>query len=144
MGVHIDRAFTRSPVECSARVKLENTAFCITLLDELSQGGCRLQTDEPLAPGTHIAFKLPDLDELRAKVIWHLDQNVGCEFVRPISATDVRHTVNASMISGPSASRDARSFKSRANAEAPLINGLAAHSGRPWRDNSFTSGAATA
>ena len=98
MGVHIVRLFTRSPVECIARVRLENTAFFMVLVVELSQGGCRLQTDEPLAPGTHIALKLPDLDELSAKVIWHVDQNVGCAFAQPISAPNVRHTIEASMI----------------------------------------------
>jgi len=52
-------------VECSARVKLENTALH-GVIDELTQGaaGCK-RTSRSLR--THIALKLPDLDELRAR-----------------------------------------------------------------------------
>lgn len=61
MSVHIARAFTRSSVECIARVQPENAAFFMVVVVELSHCGCRLQTDRSLVSGTRIDLKLPDV-----------------------------------------------------------------------------------
>ena len=98
MSVHIERSFVRSTVECLARVQPENAAAFMALVVDLSQGGCRLQTDKLLASGAHVALRLPDLGERRARVIWRIDHNAGCAFDRLVEVADVHHAVAASRL----------------------------------------------
>jgi hypothetical protein len=53
-------------------------------LDNVSNGGCRIETLEKCEPGEDVIVRLPELESLGARVRWTMGMTAGLQFTRPI------------------------------------------------------------
>ena len=84
----------RHTIKLGAAIRHPKSARIIDApLIDLSAGGCKFVSAEPLANGTEVLVKIPGLEYWPAKVAWSDRRFVGLEFVKVLSAYVVDHYV---------------------------------------------------
>jgi hypothetical protein len=64
----------------------------IVVLD-ISMGGFRCDSPEPLEEGAEVWLKLPGFEAKRSRVIWTKDKEAGCEFETPLHGRELETMV---------------------------------------------------
>ncbi|MGN6849100.1 MAG: PilZ domain-containing protein [Sphingomicrobium sp.] len=77
-----DRFASSAPIHAR---RIPGTNFEVPL-DNISSGGCRIETLEECEEGDDIIARLPHLEPIGARVRWTLGRTAGLQFVRPIHA----------------------------------------------------------
>lgn len=78
------RRAVRSPVSTSAALRGANVR-CVVDVRDLSQGGARLCTSDPLMVGSRVLLKLPLVEPIEATVVWVDGLEAGCQFSNPLA-----------------------------------------------------------
>jgi hypothetical protein len=78
------RKAERRIVNLAAALRDEGARNCKIVLRDISVGGFRAETDEPVEHGAEVWLKLPGLEAKRSRVVWAQDNVVGCEFEWPL------------------------------------------------------------
>ena len=76
----IDRS-ERRPVRVTAIASLPDGGEISVRLTDISNEGCKLETDDHLPIGSRITLDLPRLGEITAQVRWSLPGRAGIRFV---------------------------------------------------------------
>lgn len=71
----------RSHVSVEALVLRADGAQVKAKLTNVSDEGCRLETDEMLKIGEHVSIALPRMGNVRAQVRWALPGSAGTQFL---------------------------------------------------------------
>lgn len=82
------RAAERKPCR-AVLANIRSMAGCPVLVLDISETGLRIQSEFPFAIGDLIAVQFPGLPESSATVRWRDDNELGCEFVTPVSKAAV-------------------------------------------------------
>ena len=78
------RKAERRIVNLAAALREEGTKTLRVIVLDISVGGFKAVTDEPLEEGGEVWLKLPGLEAKRSRVVWRKDRDVGCEFEWPL------------------------------------------------------------
>ena len=78
------RQSRRRLVNFAAALSEEGASSAPVRVSDVSEGGCRLQSDQPVEQGTELWLKLPGLEARRVRVVWSEGHMLGCEFETPL------------------------------------------------------------
>ena len=88
----VERSYERYPVEVRAIVKHPSSSRRIEAeLWDLSVGGCRLVTTEPLNPHDELLVRIQGLEGWPGRVVWKELNAVGVTFRYPLHYAVVEH-----------------------------------------------------
>jgi hypothetical protein len=74
------RKAERRIVNLAAALREEGAKSAKVVLVDISVGGFRAETSEPIEEGHEVWLKLPGHEARRSRVVWAKDNVVGCEF----------------------------------------------------------------
>ena len=80
------RAEERLPADIRARYGthgMPERALCRVV--DMTKRGARLEVYCDLPPSSMITLRLPNMDTVRARVMWSNDFEAGCQFLEPLS-----------------------------------------------------------
>jgi hypothetical protein len=78
------RRAERRIVNLAAALREEGARTTQIVLHDISTGGFKAETDEPLEDGAEVWLKLTGLEAKRSRVIWSRGKEIGCEFEWPL------------------------------------------------------------
>ena len=78
------RKAERRIVNLAAALREEGAKTAKVVLLDISVGGFRAESDEPVEEGHEVWLKLPGHEARRSRVVWSKDRVVGCEFEYPL------------------------------------------------------------
>jgi len=71
----------RNPVEIDAVVQRDDGSKAEVRLSDLTDEGCRIETDDHFRIGEQLQIAIPRLGELSAQVRWALPGSAGAQFL---------------------------------------------------------------
>ncbi|HEX8225799.1 MAG TPA: PilZ domain-containing protein [Allosphingosinicella sp.] len=74
------RKAERRIVNLAAALREQGATNAKVVLVDISVGGFRAETSEPIDEGHEVWLKLPGHEARRSRVVWTKDNMVGCEF----------------------------------------------------------------
>ena len=91
-AIQVERSYERYPVEVCAVVTHPSSFRRIEAeLWDLSSGGCRIVTTEPLNPNDELSVRIQGLESWPARVVWKQLDAVGVTFHYPLHYAVVEH-----------------------------------------------------
>jgi hypothetical protein len=78
------RRYSRGDVHIVAQVREKGFGHHQAKIGDLSRAGCRVVTPMFLNPANPIFITLPGFAPLEARIIWHVREDYGCEFVNEL------------------------------------------------------------
>lgn len=78
------RKAERRIVNLAAALREEGARNAKVVIVDISVGGFKAESEEPLEEGHEVWLKLPGHEARRSRVIWAKDKVVGCEFEYPL------------------------------------------------------------
>lgn len=82
----------RSPrriVNLAAALRDEGTSSWPVRIFDISEEGCRIETDAAIETGANVLIKLPGFEAKRSSVRWVKESQAGCEFEIPLYAAEI-------------------------------------------------------
>jgi hypothetical protein len=90
--IQVERSYERYAVEVCSVVKHPSSFRRIDAeLWDLSAGGCRIVTPEPLNPNDQLLVRIEGLESWPARVVWKGANAVGVTFQYPLHYAVVEH-----------------------------------------------------
>jgi hypothetical protein len=83
------RAGRRRVLNINASIRDAGSPLRRLAVSDLSVSGCRLQDSAGLTENTQVWLKLAGLLPMRARVMWQKGDQAGCEFIDPLSESDL-------------------------------------------------------
>ena len=91
-GVQFDRRrYMRQAVQVGGGLSANIRPSTPILVTDLSIGGCGIELDIELEPGSRVWVKLPGLENLPARVAWADGARAGLSFDNPLHPAVVAH-----------------------------------------------------
>ena len=87
------RKAERRIVNIAAALREEGARRLSIVVVDISMGGFKCETPEPLEEGAEVWLKLSGTEAKRSRVIWVRGQEAGCEFETPLHPRDVEAAV---------------------------------------------------
>lgn len=84
------RAEERLPADIRARYGAQGMperALCRVV--DMTKRGAKLEVYCDLPPSSMITLRLPNMDTVRARVVWSNDFEAGCQFLEPLSDNEL-------------------------------------------------------
>lgn len=78
------RKAERRIVNLAAALREAGAKSAKVVLVDISVGGFKAESDEPLEEGSEVWLKLPGHEARRSRVVWTRDKDIGCEFEYPL------------------------------------------------------------
>jgi hypothetical protein len=79
------RTGDRARINVTSEVRAANCAWEKAELEDLSCSGFRMRWKPRYQVDSEFSIRFPGLELLRARVCWHDDRRIGCEFTKPLS-----------------------------------------------------------
>ncbi len=95
------RQTRRRLVNFAAAVSEEGATTAPVSVSDISEGGCRLFSEQPVEQGTEFWLKLPGLEARRIRVVWSEGQSFGCEFDRALYPGEIETLAPAKQRTDP-------------------------------------------
>lgn len=83
------RKAERRIVNIAAALREEGAKRATVVVIDISTGGFKAQTPEPLENGAEVWLKLPGFEAKRSRVIWSRGEEAGCEFEAPLHPREI-------------------------------------------------------
>lgn len=87
------RRFSRGDVHIVALVREKGYGHHKAKVADLSRAGCRVNTPMYLNPDNSIFITIPGFAPLEARIVWHVRDEYGCEFVGELHEAIFDHIV---------------------------------------------------
>ena len=78
------RKAERRIVNLAAALREQGAKSSKVVIVDISVGGFKADSDEPLEEGHEVWLKLPGHEARRSRVIWREERQIGCEFEYPL------------------------------------------------------------
>jgi hypothetical protein len=78
------RKAERRIVNLAAALREDGARSAKVVVVDISVGGFKAESEEPLEEGSEVWLKLAGLEAKRSRVIWTRDRDIGCEFETPL------------------------------------------------------------
>ena len=78
------RKAERRIVNLAAALREAGAKSAKVVLVDISVGGFKAESEEPLEEGSEVWLKLPGHEARRSRVVWTKDRDIGCEFEYPL------------------------------------------------------------
>jgi hypothetical protein len=85
------RRYERGDVHILAQIREQGYGHHQAKVTDLSRAGCRVITPMYLSPDRALFITLPGFSPLEARLIWHVRDEYGCEFVSELHAAIYDH-----------------------------------------------------
>jgi hypothetical protein len=97
-GVQYDRRrYLRHAVRIGGGLSENIRPSLPILVTDLAVGGCGIELDADLEPGSRVWVRLPGLESLPARVAWAGDGRAGLAFDNPLHPAVVDHIVGGTL-----------------------------------------------
>jgi hypothetical protein len=83
------RKAERRIVNLAAALREHGATTSSIVLIDVSIGGFKAETTEPVEEGSEVWLKLPGFEAKRSRVVWNKDNVIGCEFDCPIHQSEL-------------------------------------------------------
>jgi hypothetical protein len=87
------RKAERRIVNLAAALREEGARNTKVVLVDISVGGFKAESSDPLEEGHEVWLKLPGHEARRSRVVWIRDNMVGCEFEYPLHPSELEQIV---------------------------------------------------
>jgi PilZ domain len=78
------RQSARRIVNIAAALREDGARNLQVIVLDVSLGGFKAESPEPLEEGAEVWLKLPGCEARRSRVVWAKEKDVGCEFEQPL------------------------------------------------------------
>jgi hypothetical protein len=79
------RTGDRASINVTSEIHAANSSWEEAILEDLSCNGFRMMWKPRYPVDSEFSIRFPGLELLRARVCWHDDKRIGCEFTKPLS-----------------------------------------------------------
>ena len=83
------RKAERRIVNLAAALREEGARTAQIVLLDISVGGFKAETSEPMEEGAEVWLKVPGCEAKRSRIVWVKDKDVGCEFETPLHQAEL-------------------------------------------------------
>jgi hypothetical protein len=83
------RKAERRIVNIAAALREEGVTTSEVTVIDVSEGGFKAETENPLDEGAEVWLKLPGFEMRRSRVVWVNGKDVGCEFQFPLHPSEL-------------------------------------------------------
>ena len=87
------RRAVRRIVNIAAALREDGAKKHPIVVHDISTGGFKCDSPEPLEEGAEVWLKLPGFEAKRSRVVWTRDKEAGCEFEAPIHPREIEAIV---------------------------------------------------
>jgi hypothetical protein len=88
------RKAVRRIVNIAAALREEGTKTASIVVLDISSGGFKCETTEPLEDGAEVWLKFAGFEAKRSRVIWVRGNEAGCEFETPLHPRDIEEMIS--------------------------------------------------
>lgn len=74
----------RASVSLLCEIRQGTRPWSLVRLEDISQQGFRVSCSPSCIPDRPLRLRMPGLQILNAKICWHRDKTLGCEFAQPL------------------------------------------------------------
>ncbi|HEU0134559.1 MAG TPA: PilZ domain-containing protein [Allosphingosinicella sp.] len=78
------RKAERRIVNLAAALREQGAKSAKIVVVDISVGGFKAESEEPVEEGSEVWLKLPGHEARRSRVVWTKDRDIGCEFEYPL------------------------------------------------------------
>jgi PilZ domain len=93
-GIYNHRRFMRGDVHIVAQIREKGYGHHKAKLCDLSRAGCRVNTPMYLNPDNSVFITIPGFSALEARIVWHVGDEYGCEFIGELHEAIYDHIVS--------------------------------------------------
>jgi hypothetical protein len=83
------RKTERRIVNLAAALRENGARTHAVVIVDISTGGFKAETPEPVEEGSEVWLKLPGFEARRSRVAWNKDAVIGCEFETPLHQSEL-------------------------------------------------------
>jgi hypothetical protein len=93
LPINDGRKAARRIVNIAAALREEGAKTATIVVLDISIGGFKCESPEPLEEGAEVWLKFPGYEAKRSRVIWARGNEAGCEFEAPLHTRDLEGIV---------------------------------------------------